>query len=173
MAKRTSGPKVISKKNSNQDSKPPQKQSRSSSKVGTKGSPTKQPQYHLVVVKESNLPECEHYNDFDSLKKRVAELVDQEVWIYIFEGSMGYVSQPPFRFLVVPGIAPCPLFDVPNKEALEASSGYLGSELLISGDEDDELDSEIAKSESDESESESQDGVIDDEDDFFFDDTQT
>lgn len=107
------------------------------------------PQLHLTICNSGGRLWVEEFPDLPTLHERLQELHGRECWVRIFHGQQLYVSQPPLRYLLVPGQEPLPLFPAPDVTTLAPDEeGYLGG-LLAAEDEPQDEDPAVEESATD------------------------
>jgi len=86
---------------------------------------TKDAKFYAAVLQSSGDFGVEEFDTLEALVERLKELVDKDVSVFSFAGSMLRVSKPPFRHLLTPW-GPQPLFTVQAEDFEVDETGYLG-----------------------------------------------
>lgn len=138
--------------------------------------------WYLLIHEEGNVtPERECFEDEQALQERVLTLIGKPAWVHIFYGWCGCITAPPFRYLMLPGKEPFPLFSPPQVPQVQEDlfeGAYMGSWEDLDEWEDPELTAINDSAEGDEPDTENSededevplDDVLEPEDEFFFDD---
>lgn len=81
--------------------------------------------FHLAVLQPDGAFVAEEYATLDELVARIKDLTNRDVTAFVFAGQRLKMSKPPLRHLLIDGLAPVPLFDLPSSLE-EDDTGYLG-----------------------------------------------
>lgn len=160
-----------------QESQPGSKKPRKSSpKKSASTSPLPAPaKWYLLVHEDGDVAaQLETFDEEQALQQRVLTLIGKPAWVHIFYGWCGGITAPPFRYLMLPGKEPFPLFSPPQVPQIQEEL-FEGTYLGPCEDwEDPELTAltDVAEVdvEGDADEDVPLDEVLEPEDEFYFDD---
>lgn len=88
------------------------------------------PAWFLVEIPDGESPTLHEFNTAEEVAARIRTIDDSETIVFAFCGYQAAISQPPYRYLMLPGGLNLPAFVTPDESPIEVDpSGYLGSDL--------------------------------------------